>query len=98
VVRLLEPDRPISKYGYAHCPLHDDHIPFLELYDEPGDGWYCWACARGGDLIEYAARRWLGRATRDLDPSEFRGLVARLQVELGIPGGAPHDRPWIAAP
>jgi hypothetical protein len=79
---LLEPDRPISDYGYARCPLHDDHVPSLKLYDEPRDGWYCWACARGGDLIEYAAWRWLGRATRDLDPSEFRELVARLQLEL----------------
>ena len=23
------------------------------------DGWYCWACARGGDVIEYAAWRWM---------------------------------------
>ena len=32
---LLEPDRPISEYGYARCPLHDDHVPSLKLYDEP---------------------------------------------------------------
>lgn len=95
---LLEPDRPISDYGYARCPLHDDHVPSLKLYDEPADGWYCWACARGGDLIEYAAWRWHRRASRGLDAAEFRGLVARLHVELGIPRGAPPDRPWIAAP
>ena len=80
---LLESDRPISEYGYARCPLHDDHIPSLKLYDEPRDGWYCWACARGGDLIEYAAWRWHGRASRDLGPSQFREVVARLQLELG---------------
>ena len=69
------------------CPLHDDHVPSLKLYEEPRDGWYCWACARGGDLIEYAAWRWHRRASRGLDASEFRGLVARLQVELGLTRG-----------
>ena len=68
---LLEPDRPISEYGYARCPLHDDHIPSLKLYDEPRDGWYCWACARGGDLIEYAAWRWYGQSSRGLDAPRF---------------------------
>ena len=80
---LLEPDRPISDYGYAQCPLHDDHIPSLKLYDEPRDGWYCWACARGGDLIEYAAWRWYGRAARELEAVEFRALTERLRTELG---------------
>jgi hypothetical protein len=47
---VLEPDRPISEYGYAQCPLHDDHIPSLPLHDdhipslklseESRDGWY----------------------------------------------------------
>jgi hypothetical protein len=88
----LEPDRPINEYGYARCPLHDDHVPSLKLYDEPQDGWYCWACARGGDLIEYAAWRRHGRATRDLDPSEFRELVARLPLELRtVPTPVRHE-------
>jgi hypothetical protein len=81
---LLEPDRPISEYGYAHCPLHDDHIPSLKLHDEPRNGWYCWACARGGDLVEYAAWRWYARPGRDLDASEFRELVAGLRARLGV--------------
>jgi hypothetical protein len=80
---LLEPDRPISDYGYARCPLHDDHVPSLRLYDKPRDGWYCWACARGGDLVEYVAWRWYGCAARDLDASEFRALITRLHAHLG---------------
>ncbi len=82
---LLEPGRPISEYGYAQCPLHDDHIPSLKLYDEPRDGWYCWACARGGDFVEYAAWRWYGRAGRELSRPEFRELVSRLQAHVTIP-------------
>jgi hypothetical protein len=80
---LLEPDRPISDYDYARCPLHDDHIPSLKLYDEPRDGWYCWACARGGDLIEYAAWRWDARPGGELEPRDFRHLIAQLQTRLG---------------
>ena len=81
---LLEPDRPISEYGYARCPLHDDHVPSLKLYDEPQDGWYCWACARGGDVIEYAAWRWHEQSSRGLDASTFRALIPRLHSELGV--------------
>ena len=82
---LLEPDRAISDYGYARCPLHEDHVPSLKLYDEPRDGWYCWACARGGDVIEYAAWRWYGQASRGLDAPRFRALIARLETVLGTP-------------
>jgi hypothetical protein len=79
---LLEPERPISDHGYARCPLHDDHVPSLKLYDAPQDGWYCWACARGGDVIEYAAWRWHGRSARDLNAPEFRAVVTRLRTRL----------------
>ncbi|MEN3281368.1 MAG: RepB DNA-primase from phage plasmid [Solirubrobacteraceae bacterium] len=79
----LEPDREISEYGYARCPLHDDHIPSLKLYDEPRDGWYCWACARGGDLLEYAAWRQHACRARDLSARDFRQLVDWLRDRLG---------------
>jgi hypothetical protein len=79
---LLEPDRPVSEYGYAQCPLHDDHVPSLKLYEAPCDGWYCWACARGGDMVEYAAWRWFGCAGRQLDASDFRALMSRLHARI----------------
>jgi hypothetical protein len=78
----LEPDRPISDFGYAHCPLHDDHVPSLKLYDEARDGWYCWACARGGDILEYAAWRRFGRRSRDLASTEFETTRRWLEVHL----------------
>ena len=81
----MEPDRLITAYGYAHCPLHDDHVPSLKLYDEPRDGWYCWACARGGDVIEYAAWRWYGQSSRGLDAPRFRAMIARLHTTLSTP-------------
>jgi hypothetical protein len=85
----LEPDRPISRFGYARCPLHDEEIPSLKLYDRPADGWYCWGCGRGGDLIEYAAWRRHGRPARELSGATFRALVAELTVRFGAPASAP---------
>ena len=84
----LEPDRPISRYGYARCPLHDEQIPSLKLYERPEDGWYCWGCGRGGDLIEYAAWRLHGRPARGLDREQFRALETWLQARLGGRGEA----------
>jgi hypothetical protein len=81
---LLEPGRPISEHGYAQCPLHDDHVPSWKLYDEPADGWYCGACARGGDLIENAARRRNGCRARDLDAGGYRELTTWLRGRLGV--------------
>jgi hypothetical protein len=84
----LEPDRPVSRYGYARCPLHDEQIPSLKLYDRPQDGWYCWGCGRGGDLIEYAAWRLHGRPARELSREGFRALVSEVATRVGAPAPA----------
>jgi hypothetical protein len=76
---LLEPDRPVNRHGYARCPLHDDTTPSLKLYDPPQDGWYCWGCARGGDLVEYLAWRRHGRRARDLDARAWQQLRNELE-------------------
>lgn len=78
----LEPDRPITRYGYARCPLHEEKIPSLKLYDTPADGWYCWGCGRGGDLVEYAAWRLHGRPARRLDRAEFKAVERLLEAAL----------------
>jgi hypothetical protein len=75
----LEPDRPINRYGYARCPLHDDTTPSLKLYDTPQEGWYCWGCTRGGDLAEYLAWRRHGRRARELDARQWQALIGELQ-------------------
>jgi hypothetical protein len=75
---LLEPDRPVNRYGYARCPLHDDTTPSLKLYDPPQDGWYCWGCARGGDIVEFLAWRRHGQRARDLDARAWHQLREEL--------------------
>ena len=84
----LEPDREITRFGYARCPLHDEEIPSLKLYDRPEEGWYCWGCGRGGDLIEYAAWRLHGRPARQLDRHAFSELEAWLRDRLPGPAAA----------
>src|SRR4051794_16975098 len=79
----LEPDREVTRFGYARCPLHEEEIPSFKLYDEPQEGWYCWGCGRGGDLIEYAAWRLHGQPARRLDRRRFAALERWLAEQLG---------------
>ncbi|MGI5885705.1 MAG: CHC2 zinc finger domain-containing protein, partial [Candidatus Spyradocola sp.] len=39
--------------GWAICPLHADRHPSLKVYP---DGYYCFACGSGGDVITFVAR------------------------------------------
>src|SRR6476469_3092687 len=46
----LEPGARITPRGFTRCPLHPDALGTLQLGHRPRDGWWCWGCARGGDL------------------------------------------------
>ena len=39
--------------GWAVCPFHDDTRPSLKVYP---DGFYCFVCGAGGDVISFVAR------------------------------------------
>lgn len=43
--------------GKACCPLpgHEDSTPSMHVYDEPGAGWHCFGCGRGGTVYTLAA-------------------------------------------
>ena len=48
----IEPD------GKVRCPFHADgqeRTPSLHAWDDPRDGWYCFACQRGGTIIDLGA-------------------------------------------
>lgn len=53
----LEPAAKINVHGFTRCPLHADLTGTLQLGATPADGWWCWGCARGGDLPRYLALR-----------------------------------------
>ncbi len=51
--------RRVGEKWTAQCPLpdHEDKTPSFVVY--PGDdGWYCFGCLRGGDVVDLAACAW----------------------------------------
>jgi hypothetical protein len=51
--------RRIGEKRVARCPLpdHEDRTPSFTVY--PGDdGWYCYGCHRGGDVVDLARIAW----------------------------------------
>jgi hypothetical protein len=61
------------------CLFHDDRSPSLHVYLEPGRGWYCFGCGRGGSIYDLAALL-SGRETRGSDFSEVRRELRELIV------------------
>jgi len=71
--------RGADRTGKVACPFHDDRTPSLQLY---GDGtFYCFGCARGGTIYDFAAHLW-STGTRN---GEFLALRERLQAHLVRP-------------
>jgi hypothetical protein len=78
-VEALTPGE-LSTHGWGPCPFpdHDDQTPSFRAYPDPGEGWYCFGCNRGGDIYAFGAALW-GLATRG---STFIELRRRLAGEL----------------
>lgn len=64
------------------CPFHDDNNPSLYMYDEPGQGFYCFSCGAGGSVIDFVMR---------LFQLEFKQAVLRISMDFGY-SGMPIDR------
>jgi hypothetical protein len=82
VERLL--GQPVGRSGKVRCPFHEDGTPSLHVYPEPGRGWYCYGCSRGGSVYDLAALLWGHTGTRG---SEFVALRDELR-ELLLPRSA----------
>ena len=67
----------VGPSGKLHCLFHDDRSPSLHVYREPGRGWYCFGCGRGGSVFDLASLLW-GRGTRGPDFVELRRELERL--------------------
>jgi len=61
----------VGRSGKIRCPFHDDRTPSLHVYEQPGRGWYCYGCGRGGSGYDLAALLWQ-RETRGKDFLELR--------------------------
>jgi CHC2 zinc finger len=60
------------------CPLpdHEDGTPSFRAYPDPEEGWFCFGCARGGTIYDFAAALW-GLQTRGSGFVELRQRLAR---------------------
>jgi hypothetical protein len=67
----------VGQSGKLHCLFHDDRSPSLHVYREPGRGWYCFGCGRGGSIYDLAALL-SGRETRGQNFSELRRELEEL--------------------
>ena len=73
----------VGRSGKLRCLFHDDRSPSLHVYREPGRGWYCFGCGRGGSIYDLAALLW-GRETRGRDFSELRRELVELMLPLTL--------------
>ena len=77
----FDPDRA----GYIRCPFHQEKTASLMLYSEPGRGWHCFGCGKGGSVIDFVM---------ELFGISFRQAVLRLNGDfaLGLTGDRPDAR------
>jgi RepB DNA-primase from phage plasmid/CHC2 zinc finger len=61
----------VGRSGKIRCPLHEDPKPSLHVYDDPGRGWYCFGCGRGGSIYDLASLLW-NRPARGWDFIQLR--------------------------
>ena len=69
----------VGPSGKLHCLFHDDRSPSLHVYREPGRGWYCFGCGRGGSIYDLAALL-SGRETRGREFTELRRDLEELML------------------
>jgi hypothetical protein len=67
----------VGPSGKLRCLFHDDRSPSLHVYREPGRGWYCFGCGRGGSIFDLAALL-SGRETRGKDFADLRRELEEL--------------------
>lgn len=74
-----------NRAGYIQCPFHQEKTASLMLYDEPGRGWHCFGCGKGGSVIDFVM---------ELFGISFRQATLRLNEDfaLGLTGSVPDAR------
>jgi CHC2 zinc finger len=71
----------IPAHRMIRCPFHaggQERTPSLKVYRDPREGWYCFSCAKGGTIHDFAGHLW-GLPTRG---AGFIELRRRLALEL----------------
>lgn len=80
--------------GHIPCPLpdHTEQLASCMVYPDPGGGWWCYGCQRGGTIYDFASlldgRNW-GRMLRG---EEFTDIKRRVCDLLGLETPPPKQR------
>jgi hypothetical protein len=79
--------RRIGERWTARCPLpdHEDRSPSFVVYPE-GNGWWCYGCNRGGDVVDLAALAW------EIDRADVAAAEALMTFGHPIP---PRPEAWF---
>lgn len=72
--------------GHIPCPLpdHQEQLASCMVYPDPGEGWWCYGCQRGGTIYDLASLLEGGQWGRGLRGEEFRAAKERAEQALGI--------------
>jgi len=64
----------VGRDGTVRCPAawHEDRNPSARVWEEPGRGWYCFACGAGGGIYQLASVVLGGPYGPDLRDHAFR--------------------------
>jgi hypothetical protein len=54
------------------------------VYHDPGDGWWCYGCGRGGTVYDLASLLEGGPWGRTLRGENFKEIKRRVQRQLGL--------------
>ncbi len=72
--------------GHTPCPLpdHDEQVSSCMVYPDPGEGWWCFGCSRGGTIYDLAALLEDGSWGRHLRGEEFGAVKRAVHERLGL--------------
>lgn len=90
IKQRLSMDEVVKRYGftpkqpgnYICCPFHNEKTPSLKVYSQPGRGWMCFGCGKGGTVIDFVM---------NLYKIPFSAAVVRLNADFRL--GLCNDRP-----
>ena len=64
-----------NRGGFISCPFHSDKTPSLKIYIEPGRGWNCFGCGKGGSAIDFVMA---------LFGLEFMGAIRKINDDFRL--------------
>ena len=68
----------VNQGGFARCPFHDEKTASMKIYIDPGRGFHCFGCDRGGSVIDFVM---------ELFHLPYRAALVRISTDFGYATG-----------